>query len=392
MFRGPFIRVNLCSSVADSPSARTAHIVAAFCSILLPLSASAQFGGKVEIEETATAAELRAAGKGYVQSVTLHRPLPTRTLPQLAAINPSLAVVWPDLAKMLETAKVSDLYADLYRRKLAYLKDGSSLSDHNYLDCATVLLLEHPVTQRHCILLQADMDVVTDGSDPDRAPNLSDYDTARTSDWFLPQTAYTWAGPPSSLNPFLEYYPAAVARLDHYRGLFQREAETDKGRIWRLLITAVDAQKARMKTAGLSEETIRALKTSRSLLGTEDPFVVLPMNWFSGSSSPWSPRMGDYAAVIYKNKIYPVIVGEAGPTFKAGEASLRLARTINPAASGKERAVSTLGVTYLIFPQTADPRSAPDLARWETKVKGYLQEAGASTDSSVLHSWIAPAK
>ncbi|MFZ4681241.1 MAG: glycoside hydrolase family 75 protein [Terrimicrobiaceae bacterium] len=362
------------------------------CGLLLPLAASAQFGGKVEIQETATAAELRAAGKGFVESITIHRPPAARTLPQLAVSNPSLPTVFPDLRKMLETAKVSDLYADLYRRKLAYLKDGSSLTDHNYLDCATVLLLEHPVSQRRCILLQADMDVVTDGTDPDRAPNLSDYDTARTSDWFLPQTAYTWAGPPRSPNPFLEYYPAAVARLDHYRSLFLKEAETDKGRIWRFLITAVDAQKARMKTAGLSEDTIRGLKTSRSLLGTEDPFVVLPMNWFSGSSSAWSPRMGDYAAVIYKNTIYPAIVGEAGPTFKAGEASLRLARTINPAASGKERAVSTLGVTYLIFPQTADPRSAPDLARWEMKVKGYLEEIGAVTDSSVLHSWVGPAK
>lgn len=364
-------------------------IVAAFCGLFLPLAASAQFGGKVEIKENATGAELRAAGKGFVESVTIHRPPAARTLPQLAAINPSLPTVWPDLGKMLETARVSDFYSDLYRRKLAYLKDGNSLSDHNYLDCATVLLLEHPVSQRHCILLQADMDVVTDGSDPNRAPNLSDYDTARTSDWFLPQTAYTWADPPRSPNPFLEYYPAAVARLDHYRSLFQKEAETDKGRIWRLLITAVDAQKARMKTAGLSESTIRGLKTSRSLLGTEDPFVVLPMNWFSGSSSAWSPRMGDYAAVIYKNKIYPAIVGEAGPTFKAGEASLRLARTINPAASGRERAVSTLGVTYLIFPQTADPRSAPDLALWETKVKGYLEEVGAVTDPATLHSWIS---
>ncbi len=286
MFQGPFFRVNLCQPVADSSFALASHIVAAFCCVILPLAARAQFGGKVEIEETSTAAEMRAAGQGFVSSVTMRRPLPTRTLPQFLAINPSLSTVWPGLGTLLETAKVSDFYADLSRRKLAYLKDGNSLSDHNYLDCATVLLLQHPVSQRHGIRLQADMDVVTDGSDPDRAPNLSDYDSARTSDWFLPQTAYTWAGPPRTPNPFLEYYPAAVARLDSYRSLFQKEAETDKGRIWRLLIAAVDAQKARLKTAGLSGETIRALKNSRSLLGTEDPFVVLPLNWVSGSSSP----------------------------------------------------------------------------------------------------------
>lgn len=359
-------------------------------SLLLPVYASAQFGGKMEVLESETAAGLRATKKGFVESVTIHRPKPSTTLDQLSAINPNLPVLLPDLGRMLETAKVSDLYAELYRRKLNYLKDGNSLSDHNYLDCATVLLLQHPESGRRCIFLQADMDVVTDGSDPDRAPNLSDYDTARTSDWFLPQTAYTWAGPPKSPNPFLKYYPGALERLDYYRAQFQKEAETDKGRIWRLLISAVDAQKARMRTAGLSEDTIRGLKNSRSLLGAEDPFVVLPLNWFSGSSSPWSPRMGDYAAVIYKSKIYPAIVGEAGPTFKTGEASLKIARAINPEASGRERAVSTLGVTYLVFPQTADPRSAPDLAKWEAKVREYLKEIGGVSDPAHFHSWTAP--
>jgi hypothetical protein len=149
----------------------------------------------------------------------------------------------------------------------------------------------------------------------------------------------------------------------------------------------VDSQKARMKTAGRSEATIRGLKRSRSLLGTIDPFVVLPMNWFSGPSSPWKPRIGDYAAVIHGDKIYPAIVGEAGPTFKVGEASLRIAQTINPKASGRQRAVSSLAVTYLVFPQTADARSAPDLARWEEKVRGYLTEVGGRSNSDSLHSW-----
>lgn len=353
---------------------------------MLGNGARAQTAGKIETIETQTAPALRAAKKGFVESITIHRPPAVTTLVELETLNPQLPKLWPDLKRMLGAAEVSPRYADLYRRKLAQLKNGAVLTDHNYLDCATVLQLRHPNSGRRCLLLQADMDVVTDGSDPDRAPDLTNYDAARSSDWYLPQTAYTWAGTPKTPNPFLAYYPAAMARLDHYRELFAEEARSDKGRIWRLLIAAVDTQKARLQTAGGSESTRRGLQNSRSLIGSEDPFVVLPMNWFSGPSSPWKPQMGDYAAVIHEGTIFPAIVGEAGPTFKVGEASLRLAQAINPQASGRQRAVSDLGVTYVIFPQTADPRSAPDLSRWETKVRGFLGEIGVSTES--MHSWI----
>lgn len=349
--------------------------------------APAQTAGKIETVATRSASELRAAGLGYVESVTIQRPPPITTLAELEALNPQLPKLLPDLGRMLKTAEVSPRYAELYRRKLDQLKKGAVLTDHNYLDCATVLQLRHPESGRHCLFLQADMDVVTDGSDPNRAPELADYDSARSSDWFLPQTAYTWAGAPATPNPFLAYYPAAMAKLDHYRELFEQEARADKGRIWRFLIASVEAQKSRLRTAGGAESTRRALQISRSLMGPQDPFIVLPMTWFSGSSSPWKPRMGDYAAVVFGGTIYAAIVGEAGPTFKAGEASLRIAQAINPDSSGRQRAVSSLGVTYLIFPQTADPRSAPDLPRWEAKVRGYLDEIGTSSVTGTFHSW-----
>ncbi len=354
--------------------------------LLTSWSAVAQIGKeKVESVSTLNAAGLRAAGKGFVESITIHVPPPVTTLEEFTTINQALPSVLPDLGEMLKTAIVSPFYADLYRRKLAYLKDGNSLTDHNYLDCATALQIQHPRSGRRCLLVQSDMDVVTDGSDPDRAPELADYNEARGSDWYLPQTAYQWADEPRVPNPFLTYYPQAVARLDHYRTLFEKEALTDKGRIWRLLISAVDSQKARMRTEGLGESTIRGLKNSRSLLAAEDPFVVLPSNWFSGPA-PWTSKVGDYAAVIHGSTIYPALLGEAGPTFKTGEASLRLARAINPKSSGRVRAVSDLGVTYLVFPGTAGPRKAPDLALWQTKVREYLSEIGA--DTGRLHSWV----
>lgn len=367
----------------------TPRLLYAFSTLLMFLPAAVgQIGKeKVEIVTSHTAPELREQGKGFIEAIRIHVPPAVTTLSQLSTINPSLPALLPDLGEMLATAEVSPLYADLYRRKLAYLKNGSSLTDHNYLDCATALRLQHPRSGRRILLVQSDMDVVTDGSDPERAPDLSDYDEARTSDWFLPQTAYQWAGKTAAPNPFLTYYPAATQRLDHFRSLFEKEAETDKGRIWRLLIAAVDSQKARMRTEGLEESTIRGLKSARFLLATEDPFIVLPSNWFSGSP-PWTPKVGDYAAVVHGSKIYPALLGEAGPTFKIGEASLRLAREINPKASGRNRAVSDLGVTYLVLLGTAGPRAAPDLARWESAVRGYLEEIGA--DVSRLHSWLPP--
>jgi len=93
-------------------------------------------------------------------------------------------------------------------------------------------------------------------------------------------------------------------------------------------------------------------------------------------------------AVVYKDKIYPAICGDGGPTFKAGEASLRLAKTLNPIATSYHRPVSTLGVTYIVFPGSApSPKRAPDYDVWYDQTSKLLDDIGGLGEGYTLHRW-----
>ncbi|MEY5020193.1 MAG: hypothetical protein RLZ22_1281, partial [Verrucomicrobiota bacterium] len=92
------------------------------------------------------------------------------------------------------------------------------------------------------------------------------------------------------------------------------------------------------------------------------------------------------AVIIHEDKIYPSIVGDGGPTFKVGEASLRVARELNSKASPYSRPVSDLKVTYLVFPGSRDnERKAPNYQSWRERCHELLQEIGGSTAG--LHEW-----
>lgn len=333
-----------------------------------------------------TAVTLRHKGRSFIHRVEYAQPAATTTAAQLTTINPHLPKILPDFGRLMESAAVSSRYAELYALKLKVLRRGEELTPHNYFDCETVLRLSHPDTGRKVLLLQADMDVVTDGSDPGRAPGLADYDLARSSDWFLPETAYSWHRPGGAPNPFLTYYPDALAKLQTLRSQLEAEAKADRGVIWRELLKSCDDQIYRIKERGLHNYTKTNLNERRFLLADRDPFVVLPVPWINKGAA-WSPKMGDYAAVIYQDRIYPAILGDAGPAHKVGEASLRLARALNPKANGKTRAVSALAVTYLFFPRTATKAKEPDLALWHRKVAALLQEIGGLGENVTLHQW-----
>ena len=84
----------------------------------------------------------------------------------------------------------------------------------------------------------------------------------------------------------------------------------------------------------------------------------------------------------------PAVVGDYGPTTKVGEASLRIARQIDPAASPYRRPVSDLKVTYLIFPDSADAeRKAPDYAAWRIKCQELAGKIGGLGAGVTLHEW-----
>ena len=85
--------------------------------------------------------------------------------------------------------------------------------------------------------------------------------------------------------------------------------------------------------------------------------------------------------------MYPAILGDAGPSYKVGEASLRLCNQIKDTGTPLARPVSDLAVTYLIFPGSADKeRSAPDLDRWHARCSELLAEIGV-TNNAALHRW-----
>jgi hypothetical protein len=97
------------------------------------------------------------------------------------------------------------------------------------------------------------------------------------------------------------------------------------------------------------------MKARSSLIAEKDPFVVISLLFRGyGDQNKFTPQIGDYAAVIHEGKIYPAICGDYGPSFKMGEASLLMAKTVNPKATPYIRPESDLKVTYLIFPGTAE--------------------------------------
>jgi hypothetical protein len=315
------------------------------------------------------ASDERADPQSYVLDLKLHARVPAanQTIEELAKVNPELPKVLPGLAVMLTPDSVSPFFKELYDTKLKLLRENlvrldQLLSRHNFYDCQTVLQLRHPESKRRAVLLQADMDVDADGSDSDRLPAGSG-----SSPNFKPVTSFRWpkksAIPNSYLTPLEE-------RLKRYEG-----EHAAKG-------TA--AERKRELKAGISQvrDEIDSLKKFSFLIGATDPYIVLP----SGLGKADGGKIGDYALVIFGDRIFPAVVGDIGPSDKAGEASLRIAKEINALATPNNRPVSDLKVTYLIFPGTAEsPFGPPDLEKLQAKCETLVKEIGGA--GVALHHW-----
>jgi hypothetical protein len=307
-------------------------------------------------------AELSQPGDYSVHvDVDVKIPTAASTVDDLTALNPSLTTLFPNLAQWVGAAKVSPLFERLYRHKINYLKQNLARLDalmprHDFYDCETMLEITPPGTKRKILWIQSDMDVDSDGSDADRVPAVDG-----NSLTFQPITSYKWPKRGEAPNPFI---PEREARLS----MLQEKAAT----------ATTPAQKSQIADA--IEEVqweLKQLKTNSFLVAADDPYVVIPSSVLSQRDDQYSPAIGDYCAVIYQNQIYPAIIGDAGPTSKVGEASLRIAQQLNPLATSENRPVSSLKITYLIFPNTAEkPFTPPDLTHWHEKVDNLLKEAG----------------
>ena len=270
----------------------------------------------------------------------------------LQGVQPS-----PDFATLL-TNKERSLRSNLSMlQKLPY-RDS-------LFDCQTILDLKNGKTSRRALLIQAIMNVNTDGSDGDR--NL---DIDKLSATYQPQTNYRWPKTGSHPNPCLREFESRLALLD---------AEMGNGTMTPEVKSTLEKERVYVKA------TIEELKRWDFLVGTADPFIVLPS--FMVGKSPGQPGIGDYAVVICRGKLYPAIIGDLGPGSKIGEASLRLCRQIDPKSGADRRPVSRPEVTYLVFPGTAEkPFSNPDYRHWSERCRALWKEFGGN-EAADWHEW-----
>jgi hypothetical protein len=327
-----------------------------FSGITLKTTLSAEFGSSASVE--------RKDSASYELDLQLRVrvPKPHQNMEELLQLNPELGTALPELAVLLEGARISPLYEEFYQRKLASLQGNLTrlealLSRHNFFDIETILELESPLTKRRALLIQSDMDVDTDGSDGDRVSSVEGVSTT-----FQPFTSYRWPKLSPKPNPFLTVWE-------------KRLNEVEKE------LTSSNANPIRQKElqenrANLKNE-IAQLKKSSFLVGSVDPFVVLPLPLVSRKEGLPAAKIGDYCVVIHGGRLFPAVVGDAGPSVKSGEGSLRLCREISARASLASRAESDLKVTYLVFPHTADAnRAAPALDKWWIQCDLLLGEIG----------------
>ena len=272
---------------------------------------------------------------------------------ELLTANPKLPKALKAFDELMKNAKVSPWFHALYLHKQNRVRKNAAtlsriLDRHNYYDTDTILEITAPNTKRKALWIQADMDVVSDGSDGDRLPEMPA--KIKESEFYQPSTSYKWRKRTKTPNPLLEGWQA---RLQRYK-----EAKDQEG----------------IKRA---ERVIGDLKLFSFLLAEYDSFIVVPLTVNEGSHKSFRPVAGDYAVVIVGNKLYPAIVGDFGPRYKTGEASLRLCREINSKATVNNRPVSDLGVSYIIFPGTKDEVNGPiDYNRLNARCRELINDIG----------------
>lgn len=341
------------------------------------LSKGFEFSSELNFQPGKTASEERVSDNSYTAHYNLQisEPSPATSLEEISLSSPYLAEQIKDLPILLEDAKVHKYWDKLYKLKKQKTADHSHhllklLTKHNYYDCNTVLNITHPETKRIAMLMQADMDVVADGSDGDRLPSMPDEIVNSTH--YQPTTSYSWKKNTETPNPMIEGYKKRIQNADlelNNPGIKTERKNWLKSRKKMLL------------------QSISEMEKRSYLIAEHDPFIVLPVPVIVAKDK-FSPNVGDYAIVFYDNMCYPAIVGDAGPDYKVGEASVRLAKQINKNASPYRRPVSDLSVTYLIFPGTRkQPHSAPDYNEIRIQCSKLIEELGGLTDGQTLHQW-----
>lgn len=341
------------------------------------MSRGIQLNTKISIEKGGLASIERNTDASFSAHYELKIKLPkaSDTLAALEKNTPGLGAMLPGLEVMMPKAKVSGFFFQLYENKAKRLKQNTTqlnelMTRHNFYDCETILNLKHPETGRRLMLMQAEMDVVSDGSDGDRLPVMPAKIVNSTN--YQPLTSYGWRKTGKSPNPLIAGWKNRIRKADEEIA----KADTKEDR------------KAWLKSRVVKiKREIKDMEARSFLIADYDPFVVMPINMLTSGGDPHAARVGDYAVVIHEGKIYPSIVGDAGPSYKVGEASLRFCKEINPKAGIYSRPVSDLTVTYLVFPRSRDPFCEPNYDTWKQRCESLLAEVGGLGEGASLYSW-----
>lgn len=335
------------------------------------------FKTEVNITKGGIASVERIDDASYVASyrLDLKVPAPAKTLEELSKTNADIAKILPGLPALVEKAEVSPWFYKLYDNKTDRVRrDANTLNElltkHNIYDCETILNMRSE-SGRRVFFMQAEMDVVSDGSDGDRLPTMPDEIVNSTH--YQPYTSYGWPKRTKTPNPMIEGFQKRISAGE--KELADRSTTADR-KVW-----------LRDRIAML-KRGIEDMKARSFLIAEYDPFIVIPVNLLTAMSDPFAPKVGDYAVVVHEGKVYPAIVGDGGPTFKVGEASLRMAKEINSRASPYSRPVSDLTVSYVVFPGSREEtKGPPDYEKWRQRCHELLGEIGGLGSGYELHQW-----
>jgi len=317
----------------------------------------------VNFKKGSTASQDREKRSAYAVNVSLELLQPEAgKAKDLKRLNPLLPKILPEFNRLMEKSKVSSWYSSLYLHKKNRVRKNAAtfarlLDRHNYYDTETILQIEAPDSKRKLIWIQADMDVLSDGSDGDRLSRMPR--RIIDSEYYQPATSYRWKKKTDKPNPLLAP--------------------------WKKRLAERKAARASRSSIDHAQRVIFDLERYSFLLADYDPFIVISLSMRQGNRD-YKPQPGDYALVIVGKKIIPAIVGDYGPRFKSGEASLRLCKEVNPRATIYSRPVSDLKVSYLIFPGTKEKEHGPiDYPMLYEKCQSLLDDIGGLGEGYKLH-------
>jgi len=294
--------------------------------------------------------------------IKIRVPKPAQSLEEVALADPLLVSTLPGIKEDFPKAKVSNFYYGLYQLKVDAVNRALGhldqiVSRHNFFDCNTILELIDAKTNRKALLIQSDMDVNADGSDADRY-TVVDGSFAN----FQPFTSYRWL---KKTNKLSQFAPEREEKLK------QLQAEYDAK------TTSADKKKILREQLEQTQRELSDLKKYSFLIAKVDPYVVLPGFMLRQPNHPFLPKLGDYVVVMNRGKLYPAILGDVGPSYKIGEASLRICVQLDPHSTAYIRPASDLNITYIVFPGSADaPPGPPDLKKMHDRCAALLSDIG----------------